>query len=480
MANFNDLPKPVREQIYRLHLIRDGPITAAEHRKIVKHGHKTGCHRFMPPLLELSKKIEREAARIYYGGNHFAFDSPVDAYLLCSNTWPRHLRLIRKVTLTWNDNARMATEAFDGFGRMKDLAELLIRVDEKRMLRTMLLRRKAHQSFGWEDPTPQQQRAVLKFPGMVGLLRLSGIPLVRFLPMKNHDGQDAGGPIPGGVLETHVAPRIMGKVSRHVTHQSDNGSFPFLSLSPELRNRIYDLLLCIPGRFQPSSKPSTSTAEKNKPLHSLLSILGVNKQVHDEAVGIFYHYNSFDFHYSLHLHGFLLSLGQQRQAFIRDINVHYADIKSGGMSLIEMTFGMLRRLTGLQRLEVVMHGELCNKIVRRYWAGGYSMSSANPALIPGMKALFELRGLKNISVRDATLEARMEGAKMDASYPVLAAGTVKACVVKLTQALEHFNSALRDAQDGRVNRELLEDNKWHIRYVFPTLKEADRGRSPEL
>ena len=270
------------------------------------------------------------------------------------------------------------------------------------------------------------------------------------------------------------------------TERFSRSSFRFLSLSPELRNGIYDMLLRIQGPLQPSPRPPTSTSRKLSSLagltspESVLSLLAVNHQVHDEAVGIFYHYNTFVFHYSLLMHGFLQSLGPQRQSFIRDITVHYADVQSGGMSMVELTFALLRRLTSLRRLEVIMHGELTGKVVRRYWTGRYLMGSANPGLIPGMRALFELRGVKDIKVCDQTLEDRFEDAKKSVHHPNFQANTWNGCTVKLTRALEHLNAALVEAQKGRVNWELLEDNKWHLRDTFPTLEDREARRSLEL
>lgn len=212
---------------------------------------------------------------------------------------------------------------------------------------------------------------------------------------------------------------------------------------------------------------------------SALSILAVNRQIHDEACGIFYHFHPFVFHYSIHMHGFLQSLGPQRQTFIRDITVHYADLRSGGMSMTDFTFQLLKRCTGLRKLEIIMHGELFGKIIKQFYQAKASMRSANPAMLPGMKVLFELRGIADIKVRDERLESRIEDLRKEAVYPKYAAGTREACAIKLEKALQHFNTALADAQKGRVNHLILEDNQWQTWDDFPELKDDPR-RSPEL
>ena len=61
-----------------------------------------------------------------------------------------------------------------------------------------------------KDITPQQKLAILRHPGMTGLLTLSGIPHVEFTKLINWKKEEAGGPISGGVLETEALPRLMG------------------------------------------------------------------------------------------------------------------------------------------------------------------------------------------------------------------------------------------------------------------------------
>lgn len=79
-TTFFDLPKDIRERIYRLHLVHDEPLTLAKHEAAATHKEKkknykaqqyhwylTKKNRRMPPLLAVSKKVEKETAKIYYG-----------------------------------------------------------------------------------------------------------------------------------------------------------------------------------------------------------------------------------------------------------------------------------------------------------------------------------------------------------------------------------------------------------------------------
>lgn len=209
MANFYDLPKSVREHIYALHLERDEPITGRNHLDIIKQHRGYDTFEGMPSLLRVSDTIEEEAMSFYYANNHFVFDDPGDLHHMTQKTWRRHLRLVRKVTFTWGVDTILATDMyFKSLAKFKCLQELYIRVDETAMLRKMLRRSKAHPHARIDNPTPQQQLAMLRFPGLVGLLRVTGVPHVRFIKLVNSRGEESGGPIPGGVLETQVAAKM--------------------------------------------------------------------------------------------------------------------------------------------------------------------------------------------------------------------------------------------------------------------------------
>lgn len=208
MANFNDLPKAVRERIYAIHLERDEPIKIDKHYEMIQHKWAKN----MPPLLRISKKVEKEAMSFYYANNHFIFDNLMDLTSMNYSTWPRHLRLVRKVTFTWRVHESCATSIhFEHLAHFKGLQELYIRVDEKGMVRKMLLRDSAHQRARIDDPTPQQQLTILRFPGIVGLLRVQGVPHVEFIKLVNKKGEEWGGPIPGGVLQTQVAMKMQAR-----------------------------------------------------------------------------------------------------------------------------------------------------------------------------------------------------------------------------------------------------------------------------
>jgi hypothetical protein len=65
MKGFCDLPKPVREKIYRMHLVQDRPVKFSDFKAICNRSNEpkkfaNKAPRIMPCLLQVSRKIERE------------------------------------------------------------------------------------------------------------------------------------------------------------------------------------------------------------------------------------------------------------------------------------------------------------------------------------------------------------------------------------------------------------------------------------
>ena len=228
MANFWDLPRPVRDRIYRLHLVQDDPITTKRQIELAQTIQLQGRYHHqkrVPPICAISRKADREAAPIFYGENHFVFGTlkdGSDSHIVpfSASTWTRHLRMIHKVTIQWPKPMEryfawggMAREAFLEIGRMTGLQELYIRVDEAAMVRDMLWSRRPRRPNVLSIDTPlsrQDNLAISRHPGMTGLLTLHGIPHVEFTKHWNLLGNETGGPIPGGVLETEILPKLKG------------------------------------------------------------------------------------------------------------------------------------------------------------------------------------------------------------------------------------------------------------------------------
>ncbi|KAM3416663.1 hypothetical protein BST61_g8254 [Cercospora zeina] len=493
MPDFWDLPRKVRDKIYRMHLVHDGPVTEDAHDKMCRNRKALGYRpQQMPMILHVSPRADREAAPIYYGENHFVF-SGLNVNGLAYRSLPRHIRLVHTVTCDWNPDRSGVSFAFESIAKLRGLRELNMRVDEKSMVQQALNSRdkRPHYAKIAGEPSAQEQLALYRFPGISGLLTLKGIPNVNFIP-RQVSGKDSGGPIAGGVLLTQIRPRITapvvkgrkGKTAAKKGSSSKDGNdaathFDFLELPAELRNRIYEFVLCIGGSLHPSKKPPSTLARKAKTRgvvespESVLCLLAVNKQIRDEAVGIYYA-TPLVFYFSTQFHAFAVDLGQLRRSVVRDITIHYDNVNRGDVDSAELTAALLRDFTGLKKLQIIMFSQLTGKIRgSSYPDHGWKMDRANPALVPGMKGLFSLRNVQEIKVRDIHLEEMYETAKKDKGFPNFEAQSRSYQVVKLTAALEHFNKALLDAQKGRVNLELLEDNGWHTWDDFPEMPEED-------
>lgn len=233
MANFWDLPKPVRETIYRLHLVKDEEVDYRTHYEFTRRGRRArgSGKKEIPAIFLVSSKVQREAAPIYYGENHFVFGrtkkrtySSILEFTSAQRT--RHIRMIRKVTYQWPRSQTGywygyeagAGVSFPELARFKGLEELYLRVDEESMIQHVMASRRTLQRLPPRPLTLQDGVALLRHPGMVHLLKMSGIAHVEFLKKVQDDGneENASGPIPGGFLETEIAPQLRAQKKKKV------------------------------------------------------------------------------------------------------------------------------------------------------------------------------------------------------------------------------------------------------------------------
>jgi hypothetical protein len=215
MANFWDLPKHVRERIYRLHLVKESPIDiedfmASCEDDLGPYWNTKRAHRGMPKLLHVSKRTEREAAGIYFRENTFAWSTPWDSHQWKFRLWPRHIVLIRKIIIDgWVHPERFGkgyNADFRLLKSLKGLEELTLKVDERKALEEGLAH---HPTIKWHSSlgcSPQLQLQVLHFCGVYGLRSLTNIPRLDFQPLTKEGRELHGdsGAIPGGVLDTLV------------------------------------------------------------------------------------------------------------------------------------------------------------------------------------------------------------------------------------------------------------------------------------
>lgn len=241
-------------------------------------------------------------------------------------------------------------------------------------------------------------------------------------------------------------------------------------MPPEIRHRIYGLVLAIDGPIHPSPGPPSS-APRRKDSHiddtqqSALCLLQVNQQIHNEAFALFYHCNTFEFYYPTQLSAFVMSLSPPRQISVRSITLHYQNRTIGGIEIIDLTISLLRQLSGLRRLHIIGRGDLVSDAT----LSPYRLRHSNPVAMPGMRALFSLRGISDIKVRDTEIESELRSIKEKNPNLQFEPGSPGFYFVSLEKIIAHFNAALVEAQAGNVNQKMLDDNKWHMKEPYPTV-----------
>ena len=254
------------------------------------------------------------------------------------------------------------------------------------------------------------------------------------------------------------------------------GEFPFLKLPPEVRNVVYALLLVFPGVTYPKVDKPTSTVcqfshlsnvnkDKLPVPHSALSILQTNRQIHNEAVGMFYRQNDLVFSYPAHLQDFVQSLECDRLASVSSVTLFHKNHNEGGISTMATTLKLVRRLRGLKKFHLLMEQQL---VASPSWSS--QTRERCVSRIQGLAVLFTLRGIPDIKVRDLDLEDRMHKVGHYKQRDVN--DTVK----DLVQVLKHFNHGLALAQRGIVVKELCEEF-WWVQGEWPSLGESACGKS---
>ncbi|KAF2678320.1 hypothetical protein K458DRAFT_409060 [Lentithecium fluviatile CBS 122367] len=146
----------------------------------------------------------------------------------------------------------------------------------------------------------------------------------------------------------------------------------FLDLPPELRNRIYSFVLCGKGPINPSTRPPTSSYTDcrvpkipTETPHSALALLQTNKQVFQEAVGIYYGSNAFVFYYPIQSMMFLESISGTRKSYIKNITLWYKQAyQQGGMHFFDFALLQLSNLLSLEHLEILLDETIARNIQR--------------------------------------------------------------------------------------------------------------------
>lgn len=251
------------------------------------------------------------------------------------------------------------------------------------------------------------------------------------------------------------------------------GSFRLLDLPAEIRNVIYSILLTFPGVTYPTPGTPTSWVNQVRGLHkgskalqkgrddvqiprSSLEILRVNRQIHSEAVKVFYHSNNFVFSNALRLHQFIVSLSDTRLDCITSISMFYSGTSNDGDLITTLT--LVRRLPSLRKFHFL-------QAVSFHDATG-SMR-VNWPCPRATKMLFSFRNLEDIKIRDLDLEKAGDSGN----------SLVWRHVDWQRAAFKHLNYALRLAQSGKIFGWHLFHFNWPNEGTWPATGDSDCGKT---
>lgn len=275
-----------------------------------------------------------------------------------------------------------------------------------------------------------------------------------------------------------------------------------MDLPAELRNIIYGKLLLFPGATYPiAAKPVSVTSQyKHKPYaaraalvtpRSALDILLVNRQIHDEAYGLFYQ-NDLVFPTPARLQMFMVSLGDKRLECLRSLTFfneygHLIDkirrrgrvvdryppyISSGldgeaseGTDKWEVAMLSVQRLPNLQKLHFLYRNRTMAPISDQRSNPG--IARQRRFLYADAKFMSEMRNISDIKVRDLDMEIIAETCDLKRM----------AYVESKAAALKHLNHGLQLAQQGMVVHELFAGRDWREDNLWPVLQGSDCGFS---
>lgn len=217
-----------------------------------------------------------------------------------------------------------------------------------------------------------------------------------------------------------------------------------------------------PDKCHPTSVERAHHSRRSKVTapHSVLDILCVNRQIHDEADGIFYRQNDLVFQSPARLQTFISTLGMRRLDALRSLNFFYTESQARTatyrLDFMEATITTLRLLQGLRKVHVFI------KQPRYSWTPvleDLGHAECHPARIDGINALFKFRNLEDLQV----LGPHTVNGQLHTGVRVVEG------VKRLDAVFRHFNHGLRLAQKGHIFSELYKNKDWADEEYWPAL-----------
>ncbi|KAI9717117.1 MAG: hypothetical protein M1812_004865 [Candelaria pacifica] len=400
MFPFLDLPKNVREKIYRCHLnLPAKTIIPRFSQEINNHTLQS-----LAPLLLLCKQTSTEALPLLYGETFFEFWSTGTLHDFLRSVSLQYRRQIRK--LSFHYCGQKINQSFILLKQLKGLRELHILLNED-LYRSFDTPRSALSRCIVPDMIiPQLGLKALLAPGMDTLRALRGLTSVR---VETNLWDLSVHTLPFEIVVSRVLkseltrPRLQNAVEQY---SEDVQVFRFLSLPPELRRYIYILHLTVEGLVVPSKAIPTSahhclTAGRNCLVPkvgpappSVLALLEVSRQIHNEASPYFYSHNSMWLTDEEHMGLFLDGIGPDRAQCLTSIVIRWSRRRRWPGSMGVPQFDRLAKLKRLRQFHLILEDI----------TGCEDFANCKIGDLPGMDKLRSIRGLDEVRVTDVCAE----------------------------------------------------------------------------
>ena len=258
-----------------------------------------------------------------------------------------------------------------------------------------------------------------------------------------------------------------------------------------------------------SRRPRKQLSKRPAP-RSALEILLVSRQVHDEAIGLFYH-NDFVFPTHSRLQLFLFSLYEngKRMGNLTSLTIssehgilvetvkkqgprvdvqrpYIAHERCGqkaleGVDKMQVTTLLIRLLPNLRKLHFLHRSKtLCDHENSRC-RGGVAFDFASAGF------MFNMRNIADTKVRDIDMEIQEDEVKLAHEKKLRRDASISSSYLQRHEhvsrnfchkkaALQHYNRGIQLAQKGVVVRELVTNDDWPKLVVWPQLEGSDCGR----
>lgn len=191
MTGFLELPRRLRERIYREVLVRKGTTSFTDFRTDCNGRRRWIGGQWAPPLLRVSSKVDREAAPLYFGSNHFRSDKLQELGSFFWKLPSRHIHLVGRLTVVFEPSSCGHSErkTLERITTMVKARRTTVLVDERSLAVKELCGNKAIQWHPVLGLPAQLRLYALRAIGTRALQRLAETPAVELREGNRQDSR---------------------------------------------------------------------------------------------------------------------------------------------------------------------------------------------------------------------------------------------------------------------------------------------------